>query len=434
LTARRRNKKVKITDILDGSSNTIMVVESDDEHAVIWTKPDDLEIDLKKPLAGLGKRAPGAFLFLFADGSVHFVRETVAPKTLANLFTIAGGEVAALGPGDEIALETGFRGPLNLPPDMVQRLKVGEFLAKGIGNQVGFHVYDAEAMFDFSLPSTLGLALGNFGGGRPFLGGGVESLSIITLIASLNSPVYISLPVQDAKVVDECLARLDEYLAGLARQKERFDPMFTIEQDFYRFANARGKHLRAYGFRFGPLKWRFFWGRIGDGLYIASKPYILEDLIAASEKEGAGGDRGPAAHGMLRLRPRNWDRVLNDYRLGWEENCRQACLHNLGPLSSLSRSLPPGESADEAGRRLRRLSGRLYGAQFFCPDEGRYVVSPDGKAVTCSVHGSALAPKQPAAPSEKSGPGRLPREFADMALSLTFLEDGLHAVVTIERK
>ncbi len=430
----KSNKKIFLASITDGTSNTIMAIEADDAHAVVWTKPDDLEIDLKKPLSGLAIRPPGAFLTLFADGTVRFLRETIDPKTLAALFTRAGGEPVGPAPGDEVALRLEHRGVLGFPPDVAQRLKVGEFLAKGIGNQVGFHVYDAEAMFDFSLPSTLGLALGNFGGGRPFLGGGVESLSIITLIASLNSPVYISLPVQDAKVVDECLARLDEYLAGLARQKERFDPVFTIEQDFYRFANAKGKHLRAYGFRFGPLKWRFFWGRIGNGLYIASKPYILEDLIAASEKEDAGGDRGPAAHGMVRIRPRNWDRVLNDYRLGWEENCRQACLHNLGPLSSLSRSLPPGKSGNEAGRQLRRLSARLYGAQFFCPDEGRYVVSPDGKAVTCSVHGSALAPKQPAAPSEKSGPGRLPREFADMALSLTFLEDGLHAVVTIERK
>ena len=30
-------------------SNTIMAVEADEAHAVIWTKPDDLEFDPQKP-------------------------------------------------------------------------------------------------------------------------------------------------------------------------------------------------------------------------------------------------------------------------------------------------------------------------------------------------------------------------------------------------
>src|SRR5207253_2321722 len=119
------------------------------------------------------------------------------------------------------------------------------------------------------------------------------------------------------------------------------------------------------------------------------------------------------------------------------ENNREACLHNLGPLSSLARALragPPDRDAAKLEQELRRLSARLYGVQFFCPEGGHYVVAADGKAVTCAVHGSALSPKQPAAPSEKGSLGRLLREFADMTLALTFLKDGLHAVVTIERK
>lgn len=430
-----KNQPLRISEIPDGTSNTIMLVEADDAHAVVWTKPDDLEIDLKKPLAGLAIRPPGAFLALLADGSVRFLREEIDPKTVAALFTRAGGEMVAIRPVEEIALfltrDNGF-GPIPLSPDVLHRLKLGEFLAKGIGNQIGLHIYDAEPLFDVSLPSFLGTAMGTFGGRQLF--GGMEGLMIGTLIASLNAPVYVSLPVQEAKIVDEFLTKLDEFLAVIARDKNRFDGFLQIDQDFYHFPNVQGKNLRAYAFRFGPLKWRFFWGRIGNGLYVASKPYILEDLLVATDKENpSAADRGPAAHGMVRLRPGNWNRVLTDYRLGWAENNREACLHNLGPLSSLSRALTaakPSESADE----LRRLSGQLYGVHFFCPEEGRYAVSPDGKAVTCSVHGSALAPKQPAAPTEKSSLGRLLREFADMTLALTFMEDGLHAVVTIERK
>jgi hypothetical protein len=62
------------------------------------------------------------------------------------------------------------------------------------------------------------------------------------------------------------------------------------------------------------------------------------------------------------------------------------------------------------------------------------VVSPDGRQVTCSVHGSAAAPRQFAAPAKNSPMGRLMQDFGGLTAELTFLEDGLHAVVTIQRK
>ena len=39
-------------DIKDGSSNTIMVVTVDDDHAAIWTKPDDWRFDPQQPTVG----------------------------------------------------------------------------------------------------------------------------------------------------------------------------------------------------------------------------------------------------------------------------------------------------------------------------------------------------------------------------------------------
>ena len=67
-----------------------MLVEADDQHAVVWTKPDDLDVDLAKPLTGLAIRPPGGFLVLMADGSVHFLRAGMKPATLAALFTRGG--------------------------------------------------------------------------------------------------------------------------------------------------------------------------------------------------------------------------------------------------------------------------------------------------------------------------------------------------------
>ena len=40
----RGAEPVKINEITDGTSNTFMFIEVDDEHAVTWTKPDDWEV------------------------------------------------------------------------------------------------------------------------------------------------------------------------------------------------------------------------------------------------------------------------------------------------------------------------------------------------------------------------------------------------------
>ena len=52
----------------DGTSNTIAVVEAGEP--CIWSKPDDLPFDLKKPLPRLGGLFDGDFHVLLMDGSV----------------------------------------------------------------------------------------------------------------------------------------------------------------------------------------------------------------------------------------------------------------------------------------------------------------------------------------------------------------------------
>jgi hypothetical protein len=85
-------KGLPIAKITDGTSNTIALVEADDERAVIWTKPEDITIDRKNPVAGLLGHYTEGFHAALADGSVRFVRKSVDPTVLWGLFTRAGGE------------------------------------------------------------------------------------------------------------------------------------------------------------------------------------------------------------------------------------------------------------------------------------------------------------------------------------------------------
>ena len=86
-------KGIGIAKITDGTSNTILALEVNDDRAVIWTKPDDYEFDPDNPTAGLGLLQGGAFLAAMADGSVRTISLAIDPQTLKNLYTRADGEV-----------------------------------------------------------------------------------------------------------------------------------------------------------------------------------------------------------------------------------------------------------------------------------------------------------------------------------------------------
>lgn len=87
---------VAITEILNGTANTIMTVEAADESAVIWTKPAHLSPNVDEPTKGLTGMRPGGFLVGFADGRVRFIAGTIGAGTLRALFTKSGGEAVEL--------------------------------------------------------------------------------------------------------------------------------------------------------------------------------------------------------------------------------------------------------------------------------------------------------------------------------------------------
>ncbi len=88
-----QEKGVKLNNVTDGTSNTIMVVEVPANMAVTWTKPEDWEVTaegaVEKFLAGL----KDGFNAGFADGSVRYIKKTIDVKTLKAVLTPDGGEV-----------------------------------------------------------------------------------------------------------------------------------------------------------------------------------------------------------------------------------------------------------------------------------------------------------------------------------------------------
>lgn len=68
-------------DVRDGISNTILLVEADRKHAVIWTKPDDINIDANQPRKGLTGHRQGGFLALFVEGTSALIPERLKYKS-----------------------------------------------------------------------------------------------------------------------------------------------------------------------------------------------------------------------------------------------------------------------------------------------------------------------------------------------------------------
>jgi hypothetical protein len=76
----------------DGTSNTIVLVAADDDHAVIWTKPDDLPFDPKAPRTGLSGRRYGGVRVATGDASALVFPETMNDQAFAGWFMRNSGK------------------------------------------------------------------------------------------------------------------------------------------------------------------------------------------------------------------------------------------------------------------------------------------------------------------------------------------------------
>lgn len=86
------NGMVRMTDITDGTSNTILLAEASGRPGAPWSSPETM-LSLKQFFGGSGGLHWGGSHACMADGSVHFLSSSLGLRELARLATRAGGEV-----------------------------------------------------------------------------------------------------------------------------------------------------------------------------------------------------------------------------------------------------------------------------------------------------------------------------------------------------
>jgi prepilin-type processing-associated H-X9-DG protein len=97
-------KCLKMMDIADGTTNTIMVVEMANS-GINWIEPRDLTFDQAlrgvnpKLQVGISSHHQGGAQAVFADGSVHFLKDETPPADLRLLLEINDGKPAPNLPG-----------------------------------------------------------------------------------------------------------------------------------------------------------------------------------------------------------------------------------------------------------------------------------------------------------------------------------------------
>lgn len=92
---------VEIAQIIDGTANTLMLVEVTGDDCPAWTEPVDLEFDdavrgiNTGAHPGITSRHPGGANAITCDGSIRFLPDTLDPNMLRNMLEYDDGNVVS---------------------------------------------------------------------------------------------------------------------------------------------------------------------------------------------------------------------------------------------------------------------------------------------------------------------------------------------------
>lgn len=88
----RTGSGIGFRQMLDGTSNTILIVEAKPDSAVVWTKPEDLTLNADDPLSSIMDRNAKGLVSLFGDGSVRVLPANIVTETLNAYLSFDGKE------------------------------------------------------------------------------------------------------------------------------------------------------------------------------------------------------------------------------------------------------------------------------------------------------------------------------------------------------
>lgn len=84
-------QSVRLGEISDGTSNTLLIAETDASNAVHWMSPQDIDLPTFSA-TGVRKAHTGGCNCAFCDGSVRFITDTLDPASRNGIVTKDGGE------------------------------------------------------------------------------------------------------------------------------------------------------------------------------------------------------------------------------------------------------------------------------------------------------------------------------------------------------
>jgi hypothetical protein len=87
------DKPIGFAQILDGTANTILAVEANEDAAVNWSAPQDIPFDPALDVNAVGNLRPDGFNALLLDGSIMFFPNSIEQQALKNWIQKSDGNI-----------------------------------------------------------------------------------------------------------------------------------------------------------------------------------------------------------------------------------------------------------------------------------------------------------------------------------------------------
>jgi hypothetical protein len=282
-----------------------------------------------------------------------------------------------------------------------------------LGDQVSFVVYDGDPLLTVGGDVPLGML-----GRRDADFAAVASV----VLTSLTLPTALVVKVKDPPAAREAVERLVDSLS-LSAASSRGRDRSTVTG--YRIADpTRNDPIGVVAMSFLGVTLRLYWAVVGDQLYIASRRWLADEVVArgfVTPKDG----KGEPAHVRVRLDHARLKAALVAVQAGWGEDMREACFRNLTDLELVSQASRTPDLVTPVQRAL--------GYAPYCPAGGSYRLAPPGEAA-CSVHGTPVNPKQPKELPDSTSTAKWLGRLEALDLSLTFTPEGLRTHVVLQPK